>query len=271
MARVVQVSLILSVLLVGQQVKLVAAGSKYESRIKYFPEKWSRSQSEEAKEAALNKLSLTTAPPQSKTACISGGTDPTLTELTLKHLINSVFHIFDDAPVNMFYATADYGKSLVKSTDPLVLFWSGYLNVEETRPSKIWLNFPPFINSSHYLMITYADTVPKPTLEILGTFGGEDLSSTIEQLKCLAKLKHLGFKFQPWDIQDFRDHMNEMHCKGFIDQAVSTSSFTEEIEVVRELLNHVKDISENPNIEEWCPIPTSMLAKLQAMRKFKLY
>ena len=187
--------------------------------------------------------------------------------MSLKYLINSVFHIFDEAPVNKFYGTVNYGEKLAENTDPVKLFWSGSgnLDVSSTYPSKIWLNYPPYVNSSHYLISSYQDRAEKPTIEILGMFSVEEVSETIEQFKCLAKLKHLGFKLVPWDTQDFRANLDQQHCKQLVDEAVNTNGFTEQHKVVEELLDHVNEMSQNPNIGTWCPVATTMLAKLQSM------
>ncbi len=51
-------------------------------------------------------------------------------------------------------------------------------------------------------------------------FGSDGLSMTIDRLKCIAKMKYLGFKLIPWNIEDFKESVNDA-CDDRIEQAVS--------------------------------------------------
>ena len=200
-----------------------------------------------------------------ETPCIDGGSesDGTLTEATLKSLINSVYPVFDDAPATLktFFGTTDYGKNLVENGRSLRVLQSD----KAISKTRIWLSFPPFINSSENLNKTYKDMKLKPTIEILGTFPVAEVNETVEQFKCLANLKSHGFNFVPWNIRDFKRHMDRENCKARLSDAEASPGFAEQMRVLKKLLDHVNELSENPNVSKWCPESSPTLAKMQCM------
>lgn len=189
------------------------------------------------------------------------------------HLINSVVPgTFTDSytahSTNTFYAAINYGRTIADNSDPLRVLWPSSLGLSSQLPppAKVLLNFPPYANTSLYFIEKYGESEQKPVIGILGMFGTETLGMAIDQLECLAKLKFIGFSLVPWEIDEFKTNVNDA-CREIIDQAVSSSGFTEELENVEHLIQFVTELSQNPNIKDWCLTTTTVLAKLQSRMK----
>ena len=76
-------------------------------------------------------------------------------------------------------------------------------------------------------------------------FGSDTLSMTIDRLKCIAKLKYVGFKLVPWNIDDFKASVNNA-CDNRIEQAVSSNGFTNELTNVEKLIEFVNGNEPKP-------------------------
>ncbi len=197
-------------------------------------------------------------------SCFDDG-NGSLNEWSLEHLINTVSpNTFVHAPGgDLYYATTDYGRTLNTDSDPhRVLFSSSLRLGRSPPPEKILLNFPPYMNTSLYFIGTFGSSNHKPAIGILGMFGSDGLSMTIDRLKCIAKMKYLGFKLIPWNIDDFKESVNDA-CDDRIEQAVSSNGFTDELTNVEKLIQFVTEMSQNPNVQNWCLTTPTMLANIQ--------
>ena len=197
-------------------------------------------------------------------SCFDDG-NGSLNEWSLEHLINTVSpNTFVDAPAgNPYYATTDYGRTLNTDSDPHRVLFSSSLRLGRfPPPEKILLNFPPYMNTSLYFIGTFGSSNQKPTIGILGMFGIDSLGMTIDRLKCIAKMKYLGFKLIPWNIDDFKESVNDA-CDDRIEQAVSSNGFTDELTNVEKLIQFVTEMSQNPNVQNWCLTTPTMLANTQ--------
>lgn len=197
--------------------------------------------------------------------CFADGDPGSLNQWSLMHLINTIAPgTFADIPAdNRFYAAIDYGRTIEDKSDPLQVLWPLGLNSQQLAPAKIFLNYPPYVNTSHYFITIYGNSDVKPAIGILGMFGTETLGMAIDQLRCLAKLKYLKFPLVPWNIEDFRANVNDA-CRQIIDEAVSSNRFTEEIKNVQHLIQFVTEMSQSNSsiVENWCPVATELAANL---------
>lgn len=210
---------------------------------------------------------LHTAHTHTGRSCLNTDSASALNEWTLRELINSVSPgTFKDAVVNTYYALTDFGGTVDDDSDPLHVLWPS--TEQAVRPSKIWLNYAPYANSSRYLMQIYENSVNKPTIEIAGMYSVESVDMTIERLQCLAKLVSSGFKLIVWDTDTFRSKLQE-HCQVLITQASNSDAFGKRIEVLERLVEFVKELSNNPDIGKWCPTTASRRAKLQNLRMWR--
>ncbi len=204
-------------------------------------------------------------------SCFDDGVG-SLNEWSLEHLINTVSpNTFVNAPMtgNSYYATIDYGRSLNFDSDPLRVLFSSSLGLNQSPPpDKVLLNFPPYANTSLYFIGTFGNSEHKPAIGILGMFGSDTLSMTIDRLKCIAKLKYMGFKLIPWNIDDFKASVNDA-CDNRIEQAVSSNGFTNELTIVEKLIEFVTEMSQNPNVQNWCLTTPTVLANVQSHVKMR--